>query len=126
VHIELARALVPVVHDLTVTGGPVPRVFDDGWAGPGFASAMLWDDASTHGSGVSVELGTPRHEQLARVAGQVQDWASEELHGTPAANWPPCPEHPGTHPLEAAVRDGAARWSCPETGAAVAAVGGLR
>ncbi|MGY1602889.1 hypothetical protein [Geodermatophilus sp. SYSU D00815] len=126
-HVELARALVPVVHDLTATGAPVPRVVDDGWSDdPGTASAMLWSRDGTHGSGVGVRLGAPRHEQLVHVADQVQEWAFDELRGTAATNWPRCPHHPATHPLQAAVRDGAARWVCPRDGTAVAVVGGLR
>jgi hypothetical protein len=124
---ELARALAPVMQDLTTTGAPVPRVVDDGWAADAAtASAMLWSVAG-HGSGISVPLGAPRADQVAQVADMVQDWVVEELWGNEeGTNWPPCPDHPGAHPLEAVVRDGAARWTCPHEGTAVAVVGALR
>ena len=125
-HVELARALAPVLHDLETTGAPVPRVVDDGWAeDPATASAMLWSRDGS-GTGVSVHLGVPRPEQVAHVADQVQEWAVEALWGSRPTGWPPCPQHPTTHPLRAVVRDGAARWTCPEDGTAVAVVGALR
>jgi hypothetical protein len=126
VHVELARALAPVLQDLTTAGAPVPRVVDDDWAADAAtASAMLWS-AAGHGSGVSVSLGAPRADQVAQVAGMVQDWVVEELWGAEqGTNWPPCPHHPGAHPLQAAVRDGAARWACPLEGTEVAVVGAL-
>ena len=86
---------------------------------------MLWSQDG-NGMGVSVHLGVPRPEQVAQVADQVQGWAVEELWGSVPTNWPPCPQHPTTHPLQAVVRDGAARWICPEDGTAVAVVGALR
>jgi hypothetical protein len=126
VHVELARALAPVLHDLQTTGGPVPRVDDRDRADQdGVASATLWSPDGS-GTGISVTLGVSRAEQVARVADQVQEWAVEELWGTAPTNWPPCPHHPTTHPLAAEVRDGAARWSCPEDGTVVAVVGALR
>jgi hypothetical protein len=101
-------------------------VVDDGWTGdPGSAGAMLWSADGDHGSGVSVQVGGSRPEQVAQVADQVQDWVVDELWGSTATNWPPCPQHPTTHPLRAAVSDGAARWTCPRTGTPVAVVGAL-
>ncbi|MFR9727148.1 hypothetical protein ACL02R_27875 [Streptomyces sp. MS19] len=78
------------------------------------------------GAGLNEPRGTRPGERLADLADQVQDWAVEALWGAglPAV-WPVCPAHPDTHPLAAAVRDGAAVWTCPRTGAAVARVGEL-
>ena len=42
-----------------------------------------------------------------------------------ADNWPPCPEHPHTHPLAAVVREGDAVWMCPATEAVVSEIGRL-
>jgi hypothetical protein len=127
VHVELARALAPVLQDLTTTGGPVPRVLDDDWTGdPDFAGATLLNDARNHGAGVSVQLGLPCVEQVLRAADMVQEWAVEELWGSAPTNWPPCPHHPTTHPLQVELRDGAAWWSCPKDGTGFAVVGTLR
>src|SRR4051812_40569972 len=108
---ELARALAPVLADVTTTGAPVPRVVDEGWAaGGGSGSGVLWS-AAGRGSGVPVPLGGPRAGQVARVAGLVQGWVVEELWGgEQGTSWPPCPPPPTTRPLAAEVRDGAARW----------------
>jgi len=125
VHVELARALAPVLHDLETTGGPVPQVDDEDWQhDPRWPSAML-RGADGSAMGISVTFGDSRPEQVAQVADQVQEWAVEELWGSRPTNWPPCPQHPTTHPLQAAVRDGAARWTCPEDGTAVAVIGTL-
>jgi hypothetical protein len=126
VHIELARALAPVMQDLTSTGAPVPRVVDEDWQdGPSRTGAMLFA-ADGSGMGIWVDLGLPRPEQVAAVPDQVQEWAVEVLWGSAPTNWPPCPHHPATHPLAAVVRDGAAWWSCPKDGTPVAMVGTLR
>ncbi len=40
-------------------------------------------------------------------------------------NWPPCPEHPATHPLQLVAGsdvDPRPRWTCPLTGAVVTAL----
>jgi hypothetical protein len=125
VHVELARALAPVLHDLETTGAPVPRVDDRDWSGlDGDASATLYS-ADGSGMGIRVSLGDGRAEQVAHVADQVQEWAVETLWSSAPTNWPLCPHHPTTHPMTAEVRDGAARWSCPTDGTAVAVVGTL-
>ncbi len=124
-HVELARALVRVLHDLTTTGSPLPEVDDVEWTGhPGDASAYLRSpDGST--VGIRVDLGEPDAEQLASVADQVQEWAVEELWSSRPTNWPRCPHHPDTHPLQAAVLDGGAWWTCPQGGGRVARIGSL-
>jgi hypothetical protein len=125
VHVELARALAPVLHDLETTGGPVPQVVDEDWQDdPRWPSAML-RGADGSGMGIRVTAGDPRPQQVAEVADQVQEWAVEELWRNRPTNWPPCPQHPTTHPLAPEVRDGAARWCCPTDGTAVAVVGAL-
>jgi hypothetical protein len=125
VHVELARALVRVLHDLSTSGGPVPEVVDEEWSdSPGDASARLRSPDGS-GYGVRVGRGDPDAEQLASVADQVQEWAVEELWHDRPTNWPRCPEHPDTHPLQATVVDGAAWWACPHTGDRVARIGSL-
>jgi hypothetical protein len=104
----------------------VPRVDDADWTAlNGMASAHVWSPDGS-GMGIWLTLAVSRAQQIARVADQVQEWAIGELWGSAPTNWPPCPHHPTTHPLEAEVRDGAAWWSCPKDGTAVAVVGTLR
>jgi hypothetical protein len=125
VHPSLRRALAPVLRDLTTTGGPLPEVVDEEWTDwPADASAYLRSpDGSVVGVRVAVHL--PQGEQVAEVADGVQDWAVEALWGSAPTNWPRCPSHPRTHPLRPQVRDGAAWWTCPADGTAVATIGDL-
>ncbi|MBO1754260.1 hypothetical protein [Allobranchiibius sp. CTAmp26] len=41
------------------------------------------------------------------------------------SNWPPCPAHPRTHPLDARMVEDDMVWCCPETSEQVAPVGQL-
>ena len=122
---ELTRALAPVLADLRATGAPLPRIEASGWpADATRAGAMLWSRRGS-GQGVAVTLGRPPAEQVAEVADQVQEWAVEDLWGTAPTNWPPCPHHPTTHPLEARLDDATAWWVCPRGGSRVSPVGTL-
>ena len=57
----------------------------------------------------------------------MQEWAIEDqLWGSEApTNWPPCPEHPDSHPMEATTADSTAVWICPRSRHAIAAIGAL-
>ena len=122
----LRQALAPVLRDIRVSGGPLPEIRDDDWAGgPDVASAMLQSRCDGSGAGVSVDATEPEPERVARVADQVQEWVIEELWGQAATNWPVCPHHPTTHPLRGEVRDGIAAWACPSDGTPFSPVGAL-
>ncbi|WP_104523186.1 hypothetical protein [Blastococcus atacamensis] len=125
-HAQLARALEPVLRDLRTTGAPTPRVEPSDWPGEDAAAgAMLWHpDGSA--SGVSVVLDRPFAEQVAHVTDMVHDWILEELWGRAGTNWPPCPRHPTTHPLEVRRSGDEVAWVCPADGVAVCRVGELR
>ncbi|MCZ2822110.1 hypothetical protein O2V63_17355 [Modestobacter sp. VKM Ac-2977] len=128
-HPDLERALQPVLDDLRATSAPLPRRVDDDRPdsdddGPFAARAMLWGHDG-RGQGVFVELRLSQPEQVAQVADGVQAWAVEELWGSAPTNWPRCPRHPDTHPLQAQVRDAAAWWVCPRDDVPVSEVGGL-
>lgn len=119
------QALEPVLRDIRASGAPVPRIGDEDWAAdPEVASAMLFSDDS-NGAGFRVRLGGPAADRIADVADQVQDWVIDELMGTTATNWPPCPHHPDSHPLRAAVHDGVATWLCPSDATPFSPVGSL-
>lgn len=126
-HPELARALDPVLGDLRAGGPPQPRIGDQDRADEeGVASVWLWSRDGS-GTGVSVVLGAPFPEQLAHVADQVHDWAVEELWATATGtNWPPCPEHPGSHPLVVRRTGDDVAWVCPTSRTRVCDVGDLR
>ncbi|WP_020578546.1 hypothetical protein [Actinopolymorpha alba] len=117
----LREAMEPVFRDLRSTGISLPRVEDNDWAECG---AMLRSPDGT-GAGVSLDRSAPEFERVAMIADQVQEWVIEELWGRAPTNWPRCPHHPDSHPLEASVRDRVAVWMCPADQTPVAPVGGL-
>lgn len=114
----------PVLHDLRKAGIPSPLVEDCDWTeDSGIAAAML---RSRDGSGtrVWVARSAPAFERVAELADQVQEWAVEELWGQ-GSNWPQCPQHPSSHPMQATTRNGAAVWVCPADQAVAVAIGTL-
>jgi hypothetical protein len=122
----LVDALGPVLRDLRATGVPEPEIRDEDWADdPELATAML---CSPDGgcTGARVDRSEPEPHRIAMMADQVQEWVIEELWPTAPTNWPPCPDHPETHPLTAKVAHGGAMWTCPADGSPFVAVGALR
>jgi hypothetical protein len=125
----LDAALAPVLRDLRATGAIVPEVRYETWEdrGPDYVCAFIAPPGqAVGGQGVRVAVAQPVGERVARLAEQVQEWGVEALAaaGRPAT-WPECPEHPASHPLEAAVSpDGTAIWRCPRSGRAIDAIGG--
>jgi hypothetical protein len=123
VHVELARALAPVLHVRETTGGPVPQVDDEDWQhDPRWPSAML-RGADGSAMGISVTFGDSRPEQVAQVADQVQEWAVEELWGSRPTNWPRVGPVQGTAPSWRGV--GGRGSLQPKDGTAVAVIGTL-
>ncbi len=122
----LSEALGPVLRDLENSGAPRPEIADQPWSAVGGqATAMLYGPDGS-GQGVSATAGEPLPERIASVADQVQEWAVEALwHAGQPATWPECPEHPGSHPLAARLRDDHAVWTCPRTGRVICGVGQL-
>ncbi len=121
----LREALEPVLRDVAATGAPMPDVRDGDWAGDAdTASAVLWS-RDGNGAGVQVRLSGSGADRVAHVADQVQEFVIEELAGLAATNWPVCPRHPTTHPLEAMSKDGVAVWACPAEPIPVSPIGAL-
>ena len=108
-----------VLADVRSTGAPEPSV--DASYDP--------DDPETFriamtGTVLGLRLvDSPIHRLLA-VTEAVQEWMIEEL-GRRGSNWPRCPHHPSTHPLQAVEHDGDVWWICPADGTPVAQVGSL-
>ena len=103
-----------VLRDLAVPGGVTPAAMTQK---PGHIFLYGVD-----GSAAGIDPTLP----LAELASRVQDWAVEDLWTRRLpTNWPPCPEHPGTHPLSAAPLGDRAVWRCPSSGTEIAEVGSL-
>ncbi len=74
--------------------------------------------------GVVVNAGQSAEERLVIAADLIQDWLVESLADAGlSAVWPPCPEHPDSHPLTAAVDERGGVWKCPGSGTVVADIG---
>jgi hypothetical protein len=120
---EFDRALDPVMADLRATGGPLPASIGKVYGDPG--SQLIRDFVGRGGSrGIRMPVGEKVAEQIAFVADEVQEWAVEENWGRDS-NWPRCPRHPTTHPLEAVVVEGEAAWRCARDSVRIARVGEL-
>ena len=121
----LREALEPVLHDLARAGLEPPEFDSTDWAGDSDrASVMMWR-ADGSGAGVSVARAAPLVERVVEAADQVQEWAIEgQLWGRAPTNWPSCPRHPSTHPLEPVVVTAEAVWVCPRDRSVVALIGG--
>jgi len=128
----LRTGMAPLLRDLRASGAIVPDVLEQAWdrdtdsvtaylQPPGSAGTMT--SGTTR---IRVLLTDDHVEGLVYLAEQVQDWEVEELWGAGRpATWPECPPHPGSHPLSAQVRDGAAVWCCPRSGDAIRVIGEL-
>jgi len=117
----LAHALAPVLRDVRTTGVPEPGLDGYRWvADPSVASAMLGGSTS-----LSIEVDGPEESRVTAAADQVQEWVIEELWSTATANWPPCPRHRASHPLQPVVLDGLATWICPADGEQIGPIGSL-
>jgi hypothetical protein len=103
-----------VLRDLAVPGGVTPEAITQT---PEFLFLYGVD-----GSRAGIDPSLP----LAELASQVHDWAVEDLWARRLpTNWPPCPLHPGTHPLTVAARGERVVWECLSGGGAIAEVGSL-
>lgn len=124
----LAEALEIVLRDVRATSGVALRLEDRGWD-PDRPSVMLWDLAGS-GTGIALDPRDPPAARLALLAEQVQEMVIETRWeaGLPT-NWPPCPDHPGTHPLglagDPAGLEHPPWWACERSGRLVARVGEL-
>jgi len=120
----LQESVEPVLRDLSRAGINAPTFDDNDWVGDReYVSSMMWS-ADGSGSGVSVRRAAPLAERVAQAADQVQEWAIEgQLWGSARTNWPPCPNHPESHPLQASVAETNAVWVCPGDHSAVSPIG---
>lgn len=120
----LRESIDPVLRDLAHAALAAPRFDDDDWVGDrDYVSCMMWS-ADGSGSGLSVRRAATSAERVADAADQVQEWVIEDqLWESGHTNWPPCPSHPASHPLQATVVELRAVWTCPADHSVVRPVG---
>lgn len=120
----IQEALEPVLRDVSATTDVSLTVGASDQAdehGP-----YVWIGTSDGGATmVRINATDTVAERVAAVADQVQEIVIEELW-TRASNWPMCPAHRSTHPLQVGMTPAGPWWTCPTDRAAVAAVGDLR
>ena len=122
---RLSEALLPVLRDARSTIGVAPDIVDERWSDfPGLLSALMRTPDATWG--VAVMAGGSPAQRVVAAADAVQVWVIEQLWGQGrAAAWPPCPEHPDTHPLAPQEREGLSVWACPRDGSVAFEIGAL-
>jgi hypothetical protein len=120
----LRESVEPILRDLARAGINAPRFGDDDWVGDReYVSSMMWSEDGS-GSGLSVRRTARLDDRIAQAADQVQEWAIEnQLWGLARTNWPPCPNHPESHPLQASAAGSNAVWVCPADHSVVAPIG---
>lgn len=101
----IRQALGLVIRDMRVSGAIVLDYREDHWSRREGSSA----------------------EQVAQLAADLQEWEMEELWRVGRqTNWPECPDHPATHPLDADVNEiEVAVWRCPRTRRVICPIGQL-
>ncbi|WP_287902968.1 hypothetical protein [Arthrobacter sp.] len=116
--------LAPPLRDLESSGVSLPAVDVEHSPRSTEEIVML---LAPDGTGVGFRAGPweDRALLIARATEKVQEWALEQSQDTGVSNWPPCPVHPGSHPLFVTVEEGAAVWSCTESGMVISEVGSL-
>jgi hypothetical protein len=88
-------------------------------------STDLGPSALVDGTGVYVRLEVSEAERVVAAAEAVQDIVIDELAAR-ASNWPMCPAHRSSHPMEAKLVADQAWWICPADRSPVALIGSLK
>jgi len=122
---ELAIALAPVLADLSSAPSISPEFPDDDWSGmQGVATTMIFFGGA--GTGISINLGTNRTQQMVSLADQIQVAVVEALwRAGRSPIWPECPEHLDTHPLRSVESNDTAVWVSPKSRIEVCLIGSL-
>jgi hypothetical protein len=123
----LREAMAPILRDIRATGAILPAIVPEAHEDRGEDYICAWITEGALGTGIWVPVAGSRADQIFCVAEQLVEWECEKLAdaGRPAA-WPPCPEHPGRHPLRPEVTGELAVWQCPESERLVSKIGALR
>ncbi len=122
----LWEAVAPLLRDMEATGQALPDIQAEAHAGPGVGVVCDWI-RGPGGTGRQITVLSPgqRGDQLADLAEQLQDWATDAEADPQQPRWPDCPAHPGAHRLEPEALGENAVWYCPQTSRVIAEIGAL-
>ena len=115
---RVTELLRPLLRDIEESGGPadaaVAEPGPDGEPGVAMEGGRFW-------------IGDVDDWSVAEVQQRLVDGVHEQLLDLVVlgSSWPPCPRHPGTHPMWAEVGADAVWWTCPRDHQPVEPVGGL-
>lgn len=99
------------ITELLATDPPVLDLLTDPRRGWTSCDAWAFEPMCPGMVGIEVFDGQTQASLVVRVADVVQEVLMEgERHF--GISFPPCPAHPGTHPMWAEERDGEAVWAC--------------
>lgn len=116
-------ALAPILRDVAATTEVRVSIDEGGWSTDLGPSALIQTEGGR--VGVYVRLEDSEAERVVAAAEKVQEAVIEELWAR-ASNWPMCPLHRSTHPMEARVVSERAWWTCPTDQSPIALVGELK
>jgi hypothetical protein len=123
---ELDSALGPVLRDLARSVDFEPEIRDEAWLDQANSASAWLSPGDGSAVGVWIDLTQSPVERLVAMTDQVQEWVVEVLPGIGRpSNWPPCPVHPDSHPLNPVEKNGRAVWVCPTLRAEQFAIGSL-
>jgi hypothetical protein len=122
---QLQAALAPILRDMRATGAVLPDIVPEAHEDRGEDFVCAWiDDGDLGGCGISVWITESPADQVSQLAEQLVEWANDVQLGRTAV-WPPCPDHPGRHPLWPDSEDGRAVWKCTNSDLVVCTIGAL-
>jgi hypothetical protein len=123
----LASALAPILRDIRAAGAILPVIVPAAHEDRGDDYVCAWITfGARDGTGIWVPVAGSAADQVFWLAEQMVEWECEKLADagrSPA--WPPCPDHPGKHPLRPEVKGELAVWQCPKSERLVSEIGAL-
>lgn len=117
-------AVSPAVNDAGLSLPEGTILFREHEDGDGYFGVL------TNDLGTAVVMRLPADAQIPEAVVAMADIVQEVVRPMldepgGSRHWPPCPDHPSEHSLQAAVEDREPTWLCPMSGERVARIGGL-
>ena len=124
----LRRATAPLLADLAASRLPAPGIREEAHEEREESVCGWIQDPDGTGTGIWVLLDASPAEQVAQLAEQFQDWATDQQDdASRPLHWPACPRHPSAppHRLTPQVHNDHAVWMCWESRQVIWPIGEL-